>query len=81
MLPGAALSAVVLAALQSLTSAFISHKLQGAHATYGSFGTVIVLLSWFYLQSQVVLLAAQVNIVKQDHLWPRSLNEEPRDAN
>lgn len=77
MLPGAALSAVVLAALQSLTSAFIAHKLKGAHATYGSFGTVIVLLSWFYLQSQVILLAAQVNVVKQDHLWPRSLNEEP----
>jgi YihY family inner membrane protein len=73
--PGAALSAVVLAALQSATSAFIAHKLKGAQSTYGSFGTVIVLLSWFYLQSQVVLFAAQVNVVKQDHLWPRSLTE------
>jgi uncharacterized BrkB/YihY/UPF0761 family membrane protein len=34
-----------------------------------------VLLSWFYLQSQVLLLAAQLNVVRQDRLWPRSLAE------
>jgi membrane protein len=79
VLPGAALAAVALAILQVAASAFISHKLKGAKATYGSFGTVIVLLSWFYLQSQVLLLAAQLNVVKQDHLWPRSLNESPTD--
>jgi membrane protein len=77
VLPGAALAAVALAILQVAASAFIAHKLKGAKATYGSFGTVIVLLSWFYLQSQVLLLAAQVNIVKQDRLWPRSISEEP----
>jgi YihY family inner membrane protein len=75
VLPGAALSAVALAILQAAASAFITHKLKGAKATYGSFGTVIVLLSWFYLQSQVLLLAAQVNVVRQDHLWPRSMTE------
>jgi uncharacterized BrkB/YihY/UPF0761 family membrane protein len=73
VLPGAALAAVVLALLQALTSAFISHKLQHASATYGSFGTVIVLLSWFFLQAQVLLFAAQVNVVKQDRRWPRSI--------
>lgn len=73
VLPGAALAAVVLALLQALASAFISHKLQHASATYGSFGTVIVLLSWFFLQAQVLLFAAQVNVVRQDHMWPRSL--------
>jgi membrane protein len=79
VLPGAALSAVVLAILQAVASAFISHKLKGANATYGAFGSVIVLLSWFYLQSQLLLFAAQVNVVKQDHLWPRSLNEKSGD--
>jgi membrane protein len=81
VLPGAALAAVVLAILQVAASAFIAHKLKGAKATYGSFGTVIVLLSWFYLQSQVLLFAAQLNVVKQDHLWPRSLNEKPDEEN
>jgi YihY family inner membrane protein len=80
VLPGAVLSAVALAILQAIASAFIAHKLKGAKATYGSFGAVIVLLSWFYLQSQVLLLAAQVNVVRQDHLWPRSLNEPPAET-
>jgi YihY family inner membrane protein len=72
--PGAMLAATVLALLQAVSSALITHKLRHASATYGSFGTVIVLLSWIYLQSQVVLLAVQVNVVKQDRLWPRSLS-------
>jgi membrane protein len=80
VLPGAVLSAVGLGILQALAAAFIAHKLKGAEATYGSFGAVIVLLSWFYLQSQVLLLAAQVNVVKQDRLWPRSLNEPPPET-
>jgi membrane protein len=79
VLPGAAISAVGLGILQAIAAAFIAHKLKGAKATYGSFGAVIVLLSWFYLQSQLLLLAAQVNVVRQDHLWPRSLNEPPMD--
>lgn len=75
VLPGAVLSAVALGILQAVVSALISHKLKSATATYGSAGAVLVLLSWFYLQSQVLLLAAQVNVVRQDRLWPRSLNE------
>jgi uncharacterized BrkB/YihY/UPF0761 family membrane protein len=77
VLPGAALAGVALALLQSLASAIISHKLRHVSATYGSFGTVVVLLSWFYLQAQLLLVAAQVNVVKQDRSWPRSLTREP----
>jgi YihY family inner membrane protein len=73
VLPGAVFAATVLAVLQAAASAFISHKLQHVSSTYGSFGTVIVLLSWFFLQAQVLLLAVQVNVVKQDRKWPRSL--------
>jgi YihY family inner membrane protein len=73
VLPGAVFAATVLAVLQAAASAIISHKLQHVSSTYGSFGTVIVLLSWFFLQAQVLLLAVQVNVVKQDRKWPRSL--------
>lgn len=75
VLPGAILAAVVMALLQAGASAVISHKLRHASATYGSFGTVVVMLSWFALQAQVLLIAAQVNVVKQDRLWPRSLRD------
>jgi YihY family inner membrane protein len=73
VLPGAALAASVLALLQAGSTALITHKLRHVSAAYGSFATVIVLLSWIYLQAQVVLLAVQVNVVKQDKLWPRSI--------
>lgn len=76
-LPGAVLSAVVLQVLQLASSAFIAHKLKGASPTYGNFAAVIVLLSWFYLQAQVVLLAAEVNVVRQYKLWPRALKDPP----
>jgi membrane protein len=76
-LPGGVIAAVAFEVLQTVATAFINHKLKSSSSTYGSFATAIVLLSWFYLQSQVVLLAAQVNVVRQYHLWPRSLVDAP----
>jgi len=76
-LPGALISAAVLQVLQLGSTAFITHKLKGASTTYGNFATVIVLLSWFYLQAQVVLLAVEVNVVRQYRLWPRALTDPP----
>ena len=77
-LPGALLAAVALQVLQLLASAFISHKLKGASSTYGKdVAGVIVLLSWFYLQAQAVLLAVEVNVVRQYRLWPRALTDPP----
>jgi membrane protein len=74
-MPGAVTSAVLLGALQTFVSAIIGYKLKNATATYGALGTVIVLLSWFYLQSQVFVMSAQINVVRQDRLWPRSMSE------
>ncbi|HET7312022.1 MAG TPA: YihY/virulence factor BrkB family protein [Mycobacteriales bacterium] len=77
-MPGALMSAVALQILQLAASAFISHKLSGASKTYGKdVAGVIVLLSWFYLQAQVVLLAAEVNVVRQYKLWPRAMTDAP----
>jgi YihY family inner membrane protein len=77
-LPGAVISAAALQALQLAATAFIDHKLKGASSTYGkNFGTVVVMLSWFYLQAQVVLLAVEVNVVRQYKLWPRALTDPP----
>ena len=77
-LPGAVIAAIALQVLQLLATAFISHKLNGANATYGNFGAVIVLLSWFHLQAQVVLLAVEVNVVRQYRLWPQSIDKQER---
>src|SRR4051794_32917462 len=76
-LPGAMISAAALQVLQLASSAFIAHKLKGTSTTYGNFAAVIVLLSWFYLQAQVVLLGAEVNVVRQYKLWPRAMTDAP----
>jgi membrane protein len=75
--PGALMSAITLQVLQLASTAFIAHKLKGASSTYGNFAAVIVLLSWFYLQAQAVLLAAEVNVVRQYKLWPRAMTDAP----
>jgi hypothetical protein len=36
-----------------------------------------VLLSWLYLSAQVLLYAAEVNVVLARRLWPRSLLQSP----
>ena len=76
-LPGAVISAVALQILQLVSIGLITHKVASARATYGNFATVIVLMSWFYLQAQVVLLSAEVNAVRQYKLWPRALTDAP----
>jgi len=77
-LPGAVMSAVALQILQLAASWIIDNKLKGAETTYGkNIGTVVVILSWFYLQAQVVLLAAELNVVKQYKLWPRAMTDPP----
>ena len=77
-LPGALISALALQVLQTTAALFINHQLKGASTTYGKdVAGVIVLMSWFYLQAQVVLLAAEVNVVRQAKLWPRALTDSP----
>jgi len=77
-LPGATFSAVAWYALQLGSTAVVTHKLHGAQGTYGQFAIVIVLLSWFYLAAQLVLLGAELNVVLSDRLWPRALLDRPQ---
>lgn len=73
VLPGALLAGLVFWILQEVSSLIISRELSKAQGTYGSFATVITILWWFYLQAQVTLLGAQLNVVLVERLHPRSL--------
>ena len=75
--PGAILSGVAFFVLQQISSFIVSRKLGGAQSTYGNFATVITILWWFYLQAQITLLGAQLNVVLRERLYPRSLVGEP----
>ena len=78
VMPGAVFAGLVFFLLQQLSSYIISSHLKNAQSTYGHFATVITLLWWFYLQAQVTLLGAQLNVVLAEKLYPRSLVGESK---
>jgi YihY family inner membrane protein len=78
ILPGALLSGVTFFILQELSALIVSHYLQNAAPTYGHFATVITILWWFYIQSIVTLLGAQLNVVLKERYYPRSLIDAPK---
>ena len=75
-LPGVVVGAVLLVILQQLGSFVVRRYIAGASDTYGTFAIVIALLSWFFLVSRVILMAAQANEVIADGLWPRRLRAD-----
>ena len=78
VLPGAVLCGVLFFVLQTASSLIISRYLHTARSTYGPFATVITMLWWFYLQSVITLLGAQLNVVLKENLHPRALLGAPR---
>jgi NADH:ubiquinone reductase (H+-translocating) len=80
---GAAIAAVVWQVLQVLGGYVITHELHRASSLYGSFGVVLGLLAWLYLEAEVTLYAAEIDVVLVRRMWPRSLLTQPapgRDA-
>lgn len=75
LVPGIVLAAIGWVALQALGAFYVVHVVSRAEATYGLFAIVIGLLSWLYLGAQMVLFAAEANVVRVRRLWPRSLLE------
>jgi membrane protein len=78
VLPGAVFSGIVFFVLQELSAFIIARHLKSAQPTYGKFATVITILWWFYLQSLITLLGAQLNVVLKSGLYPRSLVKAPQ---
>jgi membrane protein len=77
LVPGALFAAVAWEVLQALGGFYVSHALKGMSQTYGMFAIVLGLLAWIYLQARVVVLAAEVNVVRAKRLWPRSIAPPP----
>jgi YihY family inner membrane protein len=77
LLPGAAIGAVGWSVLQATAALIITRQLERANLVYGVFAIVLVLLSWLYLSAQLLLYAAEVNVVWARRLWPRSLLQPP----
>ena len=72
---GAAIAAVVWQILQVAGGLIVTHQLKHASSLYGTFGVVLGLVAWLFLQAEVTLYAAEIDVVLVKRLWPRSLRE------
>ncbi|MHB2021749.1 MAG: YihY/virulence factor BrkB family protein [Mycobacteriales bacterium] len=77
LLPGAALGGVVWTAIQGLAGYLVAHDLRHDSALYGTFAVVLGLIAYIYLGARVAVYSAEMNVVLQDHLWPRGLIQPP----
>src|SRR5215469_4130533 len=66
----AILAAVAWQILQLIGGVFIKHA---SNSAYGTFGIVLGLLTWFFVQAQITLFATELNVVRARKLWPRAL--------
>jgi YihY family inner membrane protein len=78
LLPGAIIGGVAYTALLTVGTALVQHRLRRAEALYGQFAFTLGLIGWLYLVAQLTVYAAQVNVVRDRHLWPRSLQSTSR---
>ena len=75
--PGGVVGGVALWALQLIGATYVTRVIVGASDVYGAFATMFGLLVWIALLARVTLLASEVNVVRAEHLWPRSLRATP----
>ena len=59
--------------LQYLGTWLVGHELRHASQLYGYFGSILGLVSFLFIAAEVTLIAAEINVVKARHLYPRSL--------
>jgi membrane protein len=74
---GVTVAAVFWEILQIVGGIYIGHVLKHWSGPYAHFGSVIALLLWLHLGSQVTLYSAEINVVLARKLWPRSLFGPP----
>jgi membrane protein len=74
---GAAIAAVCWQALQVAGGYVVSHQLHRVSELYGTFGIVLGLMAWLFLQSEVTLYAAEIDVVLARRQWPVSILPAP----
>ena len=71
---GAIMGGIVWQILQLIGGYYIGHQLAHSTSLYGAtFGIVLGLMAWLYLQAEATLYVAEANVVWVRKLWPRGL--------
>jgi YihY family inner membrane protein len=77
LLPGTLIGGVGWTALETAGGLLISHVLRHSSELYGFFATVLGLVFWLSLGSQLFIYAVEANVVLARRLWPRHLDDPP----
>jgi len=73
--PGAIVGGVGWTALQAVGGWLVARQLSHTSELYGTFGVVLGLLFFLYLAAEIMVYAAEVNVVRARHLFPRAVRE------
>jgi YihY family inner membrane protein len=77
LVPGGVLAGAGWTMLQYAGTLLIGHTLRHASQTYGFYGSVLGLISFLYLAAQLIVYAAELNVVRARRLYPRSIAPPP----
>ncbi len=75
LVPGAVVAGIAWAILTGVGVGLV-HLLAHSNSLYGTFTPVLALLGFIYLMARISILGIEANVVRSQHLWPRSLNNE-----
>jgi len=76
LIPGAIIGGILYTVLQVLGTYLVHHYLH-SDSVYGVFATVLGLIAWIYLATEVTVYSAEINVVLARRLWPRSMIQPP----
>jgi YihY family inner membrane protein len=77
LVSGAVAGAVGWSLLQYGGTWLVGHQLRHASQLYGYFASIIGLVSFLFIAAQITLYAAEFNVVRVRHLYPRSIVQPP----
>lgn len=74
---GALTAGIAWTMLVGIGTYLATNQLRRASDLYGFFGVIIGLVAWMALASNFFVIGAEVNIVRERRLWPRTLLQPP----
>jgi membrane protein len=74
---GALIAGTAWQVLQLAGGYLVAHQLARSSSLYGTFGIVLGLLGWLFLEAQLTMYAVEINVTAARGLWPRSLFPPP----
>ena len=80
MVPGSLVGGAGWTVLQYLGGILVEHSLRNTSKEYGTFALVLGLMGFLLVAAELTVYAAEINVVRTRHLWPRGMVQPPLTA-